>query len=210
MTGMPQRPTSNTSRNSRQIYKIFRAPAARSEFTLAATMPPELPVEQITRSILYLRGQRVILDSDLAAIYGVTTGRFNEAVKRNIERFPEDFMFRLTAKEYGVLTSQTAISKLGRGGRRQLPWAFTEHGAIQASNVLNSPRAIAMGTYVVRAFVQLRDLIVSDKAMAQKLNELEHKLENHDDAIVAILSAIRQLMNPPTTKRRAIGFTAKL
>jgi len=173
-------------------------------------MPPELPVEQITRSILYLRGQRVILDSDLAAIYGVTTGRFNEAVKRNIERFPEDFMFRLTAKEYGVLTSQTAISKLGRGGRRQLPWAFTEHGAIQASNVLNSPRAIAMGTYVVRAFVQLRDLIVSDKAMAQKLNELEHKLENHDDAIVAILSAIRQLMNPPTTKRRAIGFTAKL
>src|ERR1700683_3924583 len=105
-------------------------------------------------------------------------------------------MFRLTATEYGVLTSQIAISKLGRGGRRQLPWAFTEHGAIQAANVLHSPRAIAMGIYVVRAFVQLRDLIASNKALAQKLNELEHRLEDHDDAISAILSAIRELMNP--------------
>ena len=94
----------------------------------------------LTRSILVLRGQRVILDSDLAAIYGVSTGRLNEAVKRNIERFPQDFMLRLSEAEYAVLISQIATSKLGRGGRRKLPWAFTEHGAIQAANVLNSPR----------------------------------------------------------------------
>jgi hypothetical protein len=137
----------------------------------------------------------VILDSDLALIYGVSTGRLNEAVKRNIERFPQDFMLRLSAAEYAVLTSQIATSKPGHGGRRKLPWAFTEHGAIQAANVLNSARAIAMGVYVVRAFVQLRDLLASNKTLAQKLSELEHKLENHDEAIAAILSAIRELLH---------------
>ena len=111
-----------------------RVPAERSA---------PVPVEQISRSILILRGQRVILDSDLALIYGVTTGRLNEAVKRNIERFPQDFMLRLSDAEYAALISQIATSKPGRGGRRKLPWAFTEHGAIQAANVLNSPRAIA-------------------------------------------------------------------
>ena len=126
-----------------------------------------VPVEQIARSILILRGQRVILDSDLALIYGVSTGRFNEAVKRNIARFPQDFMLRLSDAEHAALISQNATSKPGRGGRRKLPWAFTEHGAIQAANVLNSPRAIAMGVYVVRAFVQLRDLLTSNNALAQ-------------------------------------------
>ena len=111
-----------------------RVPAERSA---------PVPVEQISRSILILRGQRVILDSDLALIYGVSTGRLNEAVKRNIERFPQDFMLRLSDAEYAALISQIATSKPGRGGRRKLPWAFTEHGAIQAANVLNSPRAIA-------------------------------------------------------------------
>jgi len=101
----------------------------------------------------------VILDSDLALIYGVSTGRLNEAVKRNIERFPQDFMLRLSDAEYAALISQIATSKPGHGGRRKLPWAFTEHGAIQAANVLNSARAIAMGVYVVRAFVQLRELL---------------------------------------------------
>jgi hypothetical protein len=166
------------------------------------------------RSILVLRGQRVILDSDLAAIYGVSTGRFNEAVKRNIERFPEDFMLRLSAAEYAPLISQIATSKPGRGGRRKLPWAFTEHGAIQAANVLNSPRAVAMGVYVVRAFVQLRELLASNKDLARRLDQLEarldKKLATHDETIAAILSAIRQLMNPPATKRRGIGFTADL
>jgi hypothetical protein len=166
------------------------------------------PVEDITRSILILRGHRVILDADLAAIYNVTTGRLNEAVKRNAERFPEDFMFRLSATEHAALISQIATSKPGRGGRRKLPWAFTEHGAIQAANVLNSPRAIAMGVYVVRAFVRLRELLASNTALARKLNELERKYKHHDDAITAILSAIRELTNPPPPKRRPIGFTA--
>jgi hypothetical protein len=157
-----------------------------------------------------LRGQRVILDADLAAIYGVTTGRLNEAVKRNAERFPEDFMFRLSAAEHAALISQIATSKPGRGGRRKLPWAFTEHGAIQAANVLNSPRAIAMGVYVVRAFVKLREMLASNAALARKLDELERKYKHHDEAIAAILSAIRELMNPPPSKRRPIGFTADL
>jgi hypothetical protein len=169
-----------------------------------------VPVEQISRSILILRGQRVILDSDLATIYGVSTGRLNEAVKRNIERFPQDFMLRLSDAEYAALISQIATSKAGRGGRRKLPWAFTEHGAIQAANVLNSPRAIAMGVHVVRAFVQLRDLLASNKTLAHKLRELEHKLKNHDEAIAAILSAIRELLHPPAPKRRPIGFTANI
>jgi hypothetical protein len=168
------------------------------------------PLEDITRSILILRGHRVILDADLAAIYSVSTGRLNEAVKRNAERFPEDFMFRLSATEHAALISQIATSKSGRGGRRKLPWAFTEHGAIQAANVLNSTRAIAMGVYVVRAFVRLRELLASNTALARKLDELERKYKHHDDAITAILSAIRELTNPPPPKRRPIGFTADL
>jgi hypothetical protein len=161
------------------------------------------PVGDITRSILVLRGHRVILDAELAAIYGVSTGRLNEAVKRNAERFPEDFMFRLSATEHAALISQIATSKPGRGGRRKLPWAFTEHGAIQAANVLNSPRAVEMGIYVVRAFVQLRELLSSNKELAKRLDQ-------HDEAIAAMLSAIRQLMHPPVPKRRPIGFTADL
>jgi leucyl aminopeptidase len=173
-----------------------------------------VPVERLTRAILVLRGQRVILDSDLAAIYGVSTGRLNEAVKRNIERFPQDFMFRLSATEHAALISQIATSKTGRGGRRKLPWVFTEYGAIQAANVLNSQRAVMMGVYVVRAFVQLRELLASNKELARRVDELEARLEKrlttHDEAIAAILSAIRQLMNPPPHKRRPIGFTADL
>lgn len=173
-----------------------------------------VPVEHITRSILVLRGQRVIIDSDLAAIYGVNTGRLNEAVKRNRERFPEDFVFRLSAAEHTALISQVATSKTGRGGRRKLPWAFTEHGAIQAANVLNSPRAVAMGVYVVRAFVKLREFLASNKELAKRLDELEsrltQKLATHDQAIAGLLNTIRELMNPPSTKRRGIGFTADL
>jgi hypothetical protein len=119
-------------------------------------------------------------------------------------------MFRLSAVEHTALISQFATSKPGRGGRRKLPWAFTEHGAIQAANVLNSPRAIAMGVYVVRAFVRLRELLASNTALARKLDELERKYKHHDDAITAILSAIRELTNPPLPKRRGIGFTADL
>lgn len=174
------------------------------------------PVETITRAILVLRGHRVLLDVELAALYGVTTKRLNEQVKRNVERFPEDFMFQLTAQEAAGLRSQIATSKstTSRGGRRYLPYAFTEHGAIQAANVLNSPRAVEMSIYVVRAFVQLRELLASNKDLARRLDQLEARIEKklatHDEAIGAMLSAIRELMAVPAHKGRGIGFTADL
>jgi hypothetical protein len=170
-----------------------------------------VPVEHITQSILVLRGQRVLLDAELAALYGVSTKRFNEQVRRNRERFPADFMFQLTDEEHTALRSQFATLKLGRGQHRKyLPHAFTEQGAIMAATILNSPRAVEMSVYVVRAFVRLRELLASNTALARKLDELERKYQHHDDAIKAILSAIRELMNPPPPKRRPIGFTADL
>lgn len=172
---------------------------------------PPLPAEHIAQSIVLLRGQRVILDRNLAAIYAVSTSRLNEAVKRNSERFPRDFMFRLTREETRRSRSQIAILKSGRGQNiKYQPFAFTEHGAVQAANVLNSPRAIAMGVLVVRAFIQLRGLLASNKALERKVNELEGRLGDHDEAIAAILSSIRQLMGIPRPTRRGIGFTADL
>jgi hypothetical protein len=172
-------------------------------------------VQNITHLILSLRGQRAILDRDLAAIYGVTTKRLNEQVKRNADRFPDDFVFQLTLEETELSRSQIATLKTGRGQNiKYRGYAFTEHGAIQAANVLNSPRAIAMGVYVVRAFVKLRELLASNQELARRLDELEARLEKklatHDEAIAAMLSAIRQLLNPPLSKRRPIGFTADL
>ena len=176
-----------------------------------------LPAEHITQSILFLRGQRVILDRELAAIYGVETRMLNQAVKRNNERFPEDFMFQLTAEEVELSRSQTVILNPGRGQNiKYLPYAFTEHGAIQAANILTAPRAIEMGVYVVRAFVKLRELLSSNRELARRFAQLEtrldKKLTEHDRAIGAILSAIRELMHPkvPVPKRRPIGFTADL
>ena len=176
-----------------------------------------VPVEHITRVIRVLRGHKVLLDTELATLYGVTTKRFNEQVRRNNERFPADFMFQLTAEELASLRSQNATSKAppqGRGGRRYLPYAFTEHGAIMAAMILNSPRAVEMSVYVVRAFVHLRELLSSNRELARRFAQLEtrldKKLTEHDLAIAAILSAIRELMNPPPPKRRPIGFTADL
>ena len=176
-----------------------------------------VPVEQISRSILVLRGHRVLLDAELATLYGVTTKRFNEQVRRNRERFPADFMFQLSAPEAEALRSQIATSNApprGRGGRRYLPYAFTEHGAIMAAMILSSPHAVEMSVYVVRAFVQLRELLASNKELARRFAQLETRLDKklfaHDEAIAAILSAIRQLMHPPVPKRRPIGFTANL
>ena len=175
-----------------------------------------VPVERITQAILVLRGQRVLLDAELAALYGVTTKRLNEQVKRNADRFPADFMFQLNLEEVAGLRSQFATSKGSdsRGGRRYRPYAFTEYGAIQAANVLNSPRAVEMSVYVVRAFVQLRELLASNTELARRLDELEarieQKLTGHDQAIAAMLSAIRGLMNAPVPKRRGIGFTADI
>ena len=160
-----------------------------------------------------LRGQRVLLDAHLAALYGVTTKRLNEQVKRNAERFPDDFMFRLTRSEVEALNrSQIATGSQKHRDPRFLPFAFTEHGAIQAANVLNSPKAIEMGIYVVRAFLRLREMLASNAELARQFARMEarldKKLADHDEAIAAILSAIRQLMNPPSPRRRPIGFTA--
>ncbi|MFO1406520.1 MAG: ORF6N domain-containing protein [Steroidobacteraceae bacterium] len=170
-----------------------------------------MPVETVTRAILVLRGQRVILDAELASLYDVTTKRLNEQVKRNAERFPEDFLFRLTRAETEALNrSQNATGSQKHRDPRFPPFAFTEHGAIMAATILNSPRAVEMSVFVVRAFVRLRELLVSNAALARKLAELERKYKHHDDAIAALLSAIRALVNPPAPKRRGIGFTADI
>lgn len=180
-----------------------------------------LPLEVITRRIALLRDQKVLLDSDLASLYGVTTKRFNEQVKRNIARFPPDFMFQISEDEFVALRSHFATSnerQAGRGGRRTLPYAFTEHGAIMAASILNSPRAIQVSVYVVRAFVQLRELIVSNAELALRLADLENKTElmslKHDTfehgtrvQLKQIIDAIRELMAPSEpVKKRPIGF----
>jgi hypothetical protein len=155
-----------------------------------------------------IRGQKVILDSDLAELFEVTTTRLNEQVKRNMERFPEDFMFQLTREEFKSLTSQFATSN-GRGGRRKLPYVFTEHGAIMAASVLNSPRAVEASIYVVRAFVRLRRMLASHEQLARQLARIEKKLAAHDDQILGIITIIRELTAPAKpAKRRRIGFGA--
>ena len=167
--------------------------------------------KQITRSILLMRGQRVLLDAELATLYGVATKVLLQAVRRNSARFPEDFMIQLTTAEWAALRSQIVTLEPGRGQHRKyLPYAFTEQGVAMLSSVLNSRRAIAVNIEIMRAFVRLRALLASNTALARKLNELEHKLKNHDEAITAILSAIRELMAAPPHKRRGIGFTADL
>jgi ORF6N domain len=173
------------------------------------------PVEHITQSILVFRGHKVLLDVELAELYGVPTKVLNQAVKRNAERFPEDFMLQLTAEEWSALRSQSVTLKAGRGQHRKyLPYAFTEQGVAMLSSVLRSPRAIAVNIQIMRAFVHMREMLGSNRELAKRLDQLEvrldKKLGEHDAAIAAILSAIRQLMHPPASKRRPIGFTADL
>ena len=162
-----------------------------------------VPVES---RILIVRRQRVILDSDLAALYGVTVKRLNQQVNRNQERFPADFMFQLTSTEDKALRLQIATSKKGRGGRRYLPYAFTEHGAIMAATVLNSARAVEMSVFVVRAFVRMREMVAKNRQLAAKINELDRRLETHDTAIQEIIEAIKELMVPEGPSKRKIGF----
>jgi hypothetical protein len=157
----------------------------------------------IERSIVLLRSHRVMLDSDLAALYGVTTKRLNERVRRNRSRFPDDFMFRLTAEEIGFLRSQTATSNPGRGGRRYAPYAFTEQGVAMLSTVLNSERAIRVNIEIMRAFVRLRQILASNSQLARKLDALEKK---YDAQFKVVFDAIRQLMAAPEPKKRKIGF----
>jgi hypothetical protein len=166
-----------------------------------------VPLERVERAILVIRGHKVILDTDLAAFYGVTAKRLNEQVKRNIERFPPDFMFQLTGEEHASLRSQSATLKVGRGQHRKfLPYAFTEHGAIMAASVLNAPKAIEMSILVVRAFVKLRNILATHRQLATKFAELERKLSTHDQQIVVLFDAIRELMTPPVKPKRRIGF----
>jgi len=163
-------------------------------------------VDGIIRTV---RKQRVILDTDLAKLYGVQTFRFNEAVKRNRSRFPEDFMFQLTKEEADALTSQIAMSKAGRGGRRTLPWAFTEHGALQVANILNSPRAVAMSVYVIRAFIRLREELAANTTLEKRLAVIEKTLVSHDAALRDVIQKIRPLLlPPPEPPRKRIGFHA--
>jgi hypothetical protein len=162
----------------------------------------KIPAERIENAILLIRGEKLILDSDLAALYGVETRALLQAVKRNRERFPSDFMIQLTLKESDSLRSQIVISK-GRGGRRYLPYAFSEHGAIMAASVLNSKTAVETSVQVVRAFVRLRQMLASNKELAHKLIELERR---YDTQFKVVFDAIRELMTTPEPKRKQIGF----
>jgi uncharacterized membrane-anchored protein YjiN (DUF445 family) len=163
-----------------------------------------IPVGRIAQSIHLLRGQKVMLDGDLAALYEVPTGHLNRAVKRNLSRFPSDFMFRLNRNEARVLKCQFGISSWG--GRRGCPYAFTEQGVAMLSSVLNSERAVKVNIAIMRAFVKLRETLENNRELAGKFSELQRRVGKHDEEIAAIIDAIRQLMAPPARPRREIGF----
>jgi phage regulator Rha-like protein len=164
-----------------------------------------VPIEQIQQRIFLIRGQKVMLSAHLADLYGVQTRALNQAVRRNIARFPEDFVFRLTEQEASELVSQNVIPhRKYLGGA--LPYAFTEQGVAMLSTVLRSERAIQMNVAIMRAFVKLREFLSTHRELAQKLNELERKIEKHDAEIHAIFEAIRRLMQPPEKPKRQIGF----
>jgi phage regulator Rha-like protein len=177
----------------------------------------------VTQHIVLLREQKVIIDADLAALYGVETKRFNEQVKRNLKRFPADFMFQLTEEEFQRLRSQNATSNgqtTKRGGRRYLPYAFTEHGTIMAAMILNSQRAIEVSTYVVRAFIKLREVLASHHDLSTKLQSLEEQMEvlsyqqdafaqNTRAQLKRVFDTLKQLMNEPEYQKRPIGFVTK-
>ena len=166
-----------------------------------------VPVETIEQKILLIRGQKVILAMDLAELYEVETFNLNKAVKRNSDRFPKDFMFQLTKEETYSLKFQIGMSKKSsRGGRRYLPYAFTEQGVAMLSGVLNSKRAIQVNISIIRAFVRLRELFAANKEFAGKLAELERKVGSHDEAIHSLVIAIKELMVQPEPKHRRIGF----
>jgi hypothetical protein len=163
-----------------------------------------IPIGRVAQSIHFLRGQKVILGQDLAALYGVTVGALTQAVKRNPSRFPKDFVFQLNTQELASLKSQFVISSWG--GRRALPYAFTEQGVAMLSSVLKSDRAVKVNIAIMRAFVKLRQTLESSRELARKFAELENRVGKHDDEIAAIIDAIRQLMAPPEKPRREIGF----
>ena len=168
-----------------------------------ATIRPE----QIEQAIQVLRGQRVLLDSDLARLYGVTTAALNQAVRRNPDRFPDDFAYQLTQQEFTILISQTVISSGEHGGRRQLPWVFTEHGVAMLSSVLRSPTAARVNVEIMRAFVRLRRLLATPGELVEQIAKLGETVQLHDDQIKTIAQVLRQMMErPPETSKGKIGF----
>ena len=167
-----------------------------------------IPENRILKIILVIRGEKVILDSDLAALYGVETRRLNEQVRRNTDKFPEDFMFQLTQEEFANLKSQIATSSLGWGGRRKAPLVFTEHGALQAANVIKSAQANKMSVYIVRTFVRLRKMALTNEKLARKVDRLENRVSDHDEILIELVREIRKLIDTPKQKdsKRLIGF----
>jgi hypothetical protein len=169
-----------------------------------------LTQENIEKALLIVRGEKVLLDSHLAEFYGVEVRVLNQAVKRNLDRFPEDFAFQLTEEEFTALRSQFVTSKQeGRGGRRYAPYAFTEQGVAMLSSVLRSKQAVQVNVEIMRAFVRLRRVLAVSAELARRLDEVEKRLGDHDEQFVQVIRAIRQLMEPPATPpRRRIGFHA--
>jgi hypothetical protein len=180
-------------------------PGKKKTLSPASKLP--VPVEVIERRIYLIRGKKVMIDSDLAGLYGAPTFRLNEAVKRNRRRFPEDFMFQLTKEETESLTSQIAMSKAGRGGRRTRPYVFTEQGVAMLSSVLNSERAIEVNIAIMRAFVKLREMLESNEELNRKFAALERKLATHDKYFRVVFEELRKLIAAPEKPRRRIGFT---
>ena len=167
-----------------------------------------IPVDAIAKRITFIRGQRVIIDADLAQLYGVSTSALNQAVKRNKARFPDDFMFQLSGEEFSYWKSQIVISNpRAKMGLRKVPYAFTEHGAYMAGNVLNSSRAIEVSMFIVRAFIQMRDLLATHKNIAKQLSALDKRVTGQDKTIAQIIATIHRLLEPPPApKKRPIGF----
>ena len=169
--------------------------------------------EQIERVIYVVRGQRVMLDSDLAALYGVLPNRINEQVQRNRERFPDDFAFQLTEQEFTFLKSQNATSSLAHGGKRKLPWVFTEHGVAMLASVLKSPQAAQVNIEIIRAFVRLRHILLTPGELATQLSNLTRTVGLHDEHLALVSDILRRLMNPPdppTVPKPKIGFRAEM
>jgi len=165
-------------------------------------------VEEIERSIHVIRGQRVMLDADLAKLYGVPTKRLNEQVSRNRARFPEDFAYQLTPQEFTNLMSQIATSSLGHGGRRKRPWVFTEQGVAMLSSVLKSPTAVRVNVEIMRTFVRLRRLMATPGELVEQITKLAETVQLHDHEIKVISRVLQQMMETPNTERRRIGFHA--
>jgi phage regulator Rha-like protein len=187
---------------------LSRSQNAISKGKFKMTKNSIIAQERIEKKIYLIRNQKVMIDQDLAELYNVSTGRLNEQVKRNLDRFPKDFMFQLSKTEYNTIRSQIAILKTGRGRHRKyLPYAFTEQGVAMLSSVLKSKRAVQVNIQIMRAFVKLREILSTHKELAQKLKELELKMDSHDQQIQAIFEAINQLLTPPEKPKRKIGFT---